>query len=256
MALMALAGAARGSTPSSTLYPFPGYDLGLVRAKTRAEAAPPGADLAQAWRLYAQIQGTWMPGAPKPKPEAVAALDQLRAKLEAMPVPAWFAAALDPGHTVQTGLADRIGDEVFVQQRATPEYQALKALALVYLTGHELDRRGAAELAGRYLVALTTTHPWDWEVHGLYARFLVDAQHNDPAWEEAKLSVFLNPEPSLEQLKQFAFVGGIAAREQWPEIKEAIRQAATDSRTAELAIQQADDLFAGSTSVNVVQPRP
>ena len=52
-------------------------------------------------------------------------------------------------------------------------------------------------------------------------------------WEAAKQNLFLNPEPSLEDLKFFAFIGSIAAKAKWPEIQEAIRQAAADRAIAE-----------------------
>jgi hypothetical protein len=253
---LGVVGFAAGAVPSAKFYPFPGYDLETVRAKTKAESAPDTPDLAEAWRLYGELQGSWRPGAPKPDAEAVAAVDALAGKLEALPRPAWYAAAMDPGHPVETGLADAVGDPVFEAQKATPEYQALKALALVYLTEHELDRKGAAENARRCLVALAVTHPWDWQVHGLYGRFLVDAQLGAPAWEEAKLSLFLDPDPQLNQLKAFAFIGAIAEKSEWPEIQEAMRQACRDGRTADLAIGQSEDLYSGGAKMNVVTPRP
>jgi hypothetical protein len=153
------------------------------------------------------------------------------------------------------GLADKIGDDVFLKQKATPEYLNLKALALVYLTEHELDRTGAAQKAGVYLAALAITHPWDWQVHGLYSRFLIDARQNGPAWDEARLSLFLNPNPNGEALRSFAFVGSIAAHDKWIEIEVAIREASKDDSAAEHAIIEAEPLFIGDTNVNVVLPR-
>jgi hypothetical protein len=192
---------------------------------------------------------------PKPPEQTIAQLNQLKAKLETLPKPPWFSDALDPVQPVQTSLADKVGDRTFEKQKSSPEYQALKALAIVYLTEHELDREGSAQKANQYLVALTITHPWDWELHGLYSRFLIDARNNGPAWEEAKLSVFLNPQPSLDQLKSFAFVGSIAAKEKWPEIQRAMRQAATDDRIAELAIVESEGIFSRDAKVNVVVPK-
>jgi hypothetical protein len=253
LAAFGLAGTANAAAPSSKFYPFPGYDLDAVRAKTKAESAPDSPDLAEAWRLYGELQGAWMKGAPRPRAQSIDALDALEKKLEALPNPSWFSAATAPGHTDQTGLADKIGDPVFVAQKATPEYQELKALALVYLTEHELDRPGAAVNASKYLVALIVTHPWDWQVHGLYGRFLVDAQHNDPAWNEALLSLFLNPDPVLGQLKSFAFIGSIAAKSEWPQIQEAMRQACSDDKVVSLAIEESDPLYT-SNAVLHVQP--
>ena len=67
-------------------------------------------------------------------------------------------------------------------------------------------------------------------------------------------SVFLNPEPSLDQLKAFAFVGSIAAKARWSEIQKAIRQAAGDDKVAELAIVESDKLFSRDSNVSIVTP--
>jgi hypothetical protein len=256
LSMVALSGGiAQAVIPSTELYPFPGYDLGAVRAKTKAEWIANSKELNEAWHLYGELQGSWSPGMPKPQEQTVAQLNQLKAKLEALPKPPWFSDALDPAQAVQTKLADEVGDQTFVKQRSSPEYQALKALTIIYLTEHELDREGSAQKANQYLVALTITHPWDWELHGLHSRFFIDARNNGPAWEEAKLSVFLNPQPSLGQLKSFAFVGSIAANEKWPEIQRAMRQAVTDDRIAELAIVESEGIFSRDAKVNVVVPK-
>ncbi len=124
-----------------------------------------------------------------------------------------------------------------------------------WVTEHELDRTGAAQSAWKYLMALSITHPWDWEVHGLYSRLLVDAQQPGPAWQEAKLSLFLNPEPSLGDLNFFAFIGAIAAKGEWPEIQKAMKQAALDDKVAELAIVQSDKLFSANNKVSITVPK-
>jgi hypothetical protein len=69
------------------------------------------------------------------------------------------------------------------------------------------------------------------------------------------LSVFLNPKPSLGDLKFFAYVGSRAAKEQWPEIQEAMRQAATEPSTVEQAIAESGPLFSGATGPKIVPPR-
>ncbi|MEO7598539.1 MAG: hypothetical protein ABIV50_06380, partial [Opitutus sp.] len=243
IALGLFAVAARGLVPSTELYPFPGFDLEVVRAKTAAEALPASADLQEAWRLKQELQGSWAPDARKPKAATLAKLDQLKSHLEALPKPDWFLEVFNSPEPRPTRLADKIGDATFVRQRATPEYQALKSLAIVYLTEHELDRPAAAQSAGRFLTALSITHPWDWEVHGLHARFLVDSQRFGPAWVSARQSLFLNPAPDAENLKFFAFVGSISAKEKWPEIQIAMQQAALDSRVADRAITESALLF-------------
>jgi hypothetical protein len=255
LALVVLQCGLRAAIPSSELYPFPGYDLDLVRAKTAAESSGDSAEIVEAWKLYGELQGAWAPQAKPVNPETTAHLDRLKKKLEGLPVPFWFSEQLAHPGSGQISLADKIGDETFRKQKASPEYQNLKALALVYLSEHELDRTGAAQKAGEYLSALAITHPWDWQVHGLYGRFLIDAQQNAPAWDEARLSLFLNPDPSVENLKSFAFVGSIAAHDKWIEIEVAIREASKDDSAAERAILESEPMFTGGMKVNVVLPR-
>jgi hypothetical protein len=245
----------RAAIPSSELYPFPGYDLDVVRAKTSAEACGDSTELLEAWKLYGELQGAWAPQAKPVKSETIAKLDLLKKELEELPVPSWFSKQLLNHGSGQVGLADKIGDDVFRKQKASPEYLNLKALALIYLSEHELDRAGAAQKAGEFLSALAITHPWDWQVHGLYGRFLVDAQQNAPAWNEAKLALFLNPNPNGEALTSFAFVGRFAAHDKWIEIEVAIREASKDDGTAERAILEAEPLFTGGTKLNVVLPK-
>ena len=246
---------AQATIPSAELYPFAGFDLTAVRAKTKAEWCPDSMELREAWHLYGELKGAWDPGAPKPQEKNIAQLDQLKSKLEALPKPQWFIEALESPLPGKVQFAEMIGDQVFEQQKSTPEYQVLKALAIIYLTEHELDRKEAALNAHKYLTAFAITHPWDWEVAGLYSRLLIDEQLNGPAWEAAKQSLFLNPEPSLEELKFFAFIGSITAKEKWPEIRVAIRQATTDVKMAEQAIVESGYLYSKYTKLNVVVPK-
>lgn len=251
--LLALSSAwVRSAIPSSELYPFPGYDLDVARDKTKAESGPDSKDLSDAWRIYGAVQGSWMPGRPKPTIETVAQLDALKGRLEKLALPAWFSAAQNSPSEVHTNLAEKIGDKVFEQQKVSPEYQSLKALAIVYLSEHELDRPGSAQKAGNTLTPLVVTHPWDWQIHGLYSRFLIDAQQNFSAWNEAKLSLFLNPSPELPDLKFFAFVGSIADRQEWPAIMVAIRESVKDENLAERAIRESEILFSANSKVNML----
>lgn len=176
-------------------------------------------------------------------------MDQLKAKLERIPGPPWFLGVIDPVHPKDSQIAERVGDSAFETQRATVEYQSMKALAIVYLTEHELDRPNSANDAGRFLSVLTQTHPWDWETHALFSRLFIDAGQSDSGWHSALLSIFLNPQPNLEDLKYFAFVGRASGRAQWPEIQAAIRDAAPDSATAEQAIRASVPLFNSDVKV-------
>ena len=129
--------------PNTNLYPFGNTDLLQVRKIAKAEShIPERARVDRTSRLYGVLQGAWRPDAHKPTAETIAQLDALKVKLEALEVPAWFTRAIQDPRAVRAVLADKVGDSSFVEQRETPEYQMLKALALVYLTEHELDRAG------------------------------------------------------------------------------------------------------------------
>ena len=248
-------GAADAAVPTTKLYPFGSDDLLQVRAIVKAEGMPDAPELVEAWRLYGAIQGSWQPGAQKPTPETIAQLDKLKGKLEALKVPAWFTNVMQSPNSVQARLADKIGDVNFMAQRETAGYQMLKALAIVYLTEHELDREGAADKAGMFLTVLSITHPWDWQVHALYARLLIDASQSEPGWHTAILSIFLNPEPSVEDLRFLAFIGSVTAISPWTEIQEVIRQASPNSKIAEQAIADSAKLFNGSTKKTFIPPK-
>ena len=242
--------------PRSILYPFPDTDLQEIRRITKAETIPASQELNEAWRLYGELKGGWMPNAPKPAVRTIAQLDLLKSKLERSKTPEWFSKALRSPRSSKAELADKIGDPIFERQRDTSEFQRLKALAIVYLTEHELDREGSASHAGTYLTILTIAHTWDWELHALYARLLIDAGQAGPGWQSATLSIFLNPSPSLKDLEFFAFVGSSADKKQWPEIQIAIRQAAPDAKIAEEAITASAPLFSDAAKLKLVPANP
>lgn len=248
---------APAAIPTTELYPFPRDELSALRATTKAEWAPNTKELDEAWRLYGELEGAWKSDAPRPKKETLDRLDMLKARLEALPKPAWFSEALSSGEATQVHahLADKIGDETFEKQRCTPEYQALKALAIIYIAEHELDRPDAVRNAATYFSVLALTHPWDWQIHALYSRLLVDAKLTEPGWMAARESIFLNPAPNVSDLVFFAFIGSIAAREKWPEIQEAMRQAAQDDKVAELAIVEAAKFYGTNAKVTEVPPK-
>lgn len=237
------------AAPSSDLYPFGTTDIKDLRRLVDAERIPDSPDLLEAWRLYREIQGSWRPGHAKPSKASVDQLDRLKAKLEALQQPAWLVGVLASPSTAKVELAKAVGDAIFARQKATPDYLAQKALAIVYLTEHELDRPQAANQAGRHLTALTVSHPWDWQLHGLYARLLADAKLPGPAWDAARQSLFLNPDPNVEDLKFFAFIGSITGRASRPKVEAAIRQAANDPRTAERALLLSEVFFSKDAEV-------
>ncbi len=234
------------ATPTTRLYPFPGIDLQDIRTISKAEFSAPSLELKEAWLAYGEVRGSWMPGAPKPTAAATSILDQLKSKLEGLPEPAWFAAAMQSPQTKPAQLAEKVGDAIFESQKDSPEFQLLKARAIVYMAEFELDRPGAAANAGRFLSILETAHPWDWELQSLYARLLADVGRTGPALHAAALGLFLNPMPRLGDLKFFAYVGARTARELWPEIQAAMRQSGADATIVEQAIAESAALFVGN----------
>ena len=237
------------AAPTSDLYPFGTTNIKDLRRLVDAERIPDSPDLIEAWRLYRQIEGSWAPGHAKPSKSTVDQLDRLKAKLEALQKPAWLIGVLASPTTAKVELAKAIGDALFERQKATPEYLAQKALAIVYLTEHELDRPQAADQAGKHLTALTVSHPWDWQLHGLYARLLADAKLPGPAWDAARQSIFLNPDPDVEDLRFFAFIGKVTGLGQRPKVEAAIRQAANDPKTADRALLLSEVFFSKGAEV-------
>lgn len=231
------------AVPASKLYPFGDTDLVELRKLSNAEKIADGPDLTQAWQLYRKLQGSWQPSAPKPAAADIKGLDALKTRLAKQKQPDWFKAALASPQSHPAKIATSLADPLLAQQRETPAYQSLKALALVYLTEHELDRPEAADEAGRTLTALTLTHPWDWEVHALYARLLADAQLKKAGWHTAINALFLNPNPDLNDLKFFAFIGRVTDQATWFDIKDAINAATPDATLAARAIDESSQLF-------------
>ena len=250
----ALGGSAFSAPPDAPPpeYPFGDAPLSDIRqiASAEASAFPLAPTLMQAWSLYLKVQGNWLPGHARPTRDTVAEIDALKARLLAVPSPSWFTETLTSAKGEQeTKMSDTVGDAVFVAQAADPGYQRMKALALLYLCEHELNRPGSANNAGRTLTALLLSHPWDWEVQALYSRLLLDAKMNTAAFACATQSIYLNPKPSLADLEYFAFIGCAVAKDQWPAIQDAIRAAAPDAATAERAIADMQKIYSAKTAL-------
>jgi hypothetical protein len=252
---LAICCAANAVEPVSKLYPFGDGNLAQIRKITAAEGIPSSPDLKEAWRLYLELKGSWMPDAPKPAPAEIAKLDALKRKLEGIKKPDWYSRMQKNHPTGQAQIADAVGDPIFKKQRDTPEFQALKALAIVYMTEIELDRSGAAQRAGESLSILSVTHAWDWDLSALLARLFVDSRQPEDAWHSAIMSIYLNPAPTLEDFKFFGFVGGVAAKKDWPEIQVAIRQAAPDKSAADEAIKDCARFYTATVEIRTVPPK-
>jgi len=244
------------AVPKSAYYPFPGADLRRVRAISEAERIGDSSELFLAWKMYGELQNSWAPGAPKPSAQTISNLDNLKAKLEALPKPLWFQEALNASGppSASTLFPAKVGDAIFLDQADSAAFQAQKALAIVYLTEHEIDRPSGANNAGLYLTLLSLKHPWDWEVHALFARLLGDAGIHDAAFHEAVLSIYLNPSPSDSDLQYFAFIAA-GKKDQWSAVQDIIRDVAKDHRAAHVAIERASPLFESTVASESVPPK-
>jgi hypothetical protein len=247
----------QSAIPRSPYYPFGKEDLATIRAIAKAERIQDSTDLALAWELYKELENSWAPGAPKPSETTISKLDTLKGRLEGLPKPKWFEAALNaagpPGTQMQ--LPQKIGDGIFVDQTDDAGYQNQKALAVVYMAEHEIDRPSGANNAGRYLTLLTFKHTWDWEVHALYARLLSDAGLRGPALHEAVLGIYLNPDPDGRALDYFAFICANSKKIQWDGVQMIIKDAVGDRQIAEAAIERSKRLFDPRIKATIVPPK-
>jgi len=125
---------------------------------------------------------------------------------------------------------------------------------LVYLAEHEIDRPGAAQKAAVVLSTLIGQTFLDYELHALYARFLVDAQVNEIALSEARMSIYLNPAPTLNDLRFISFIWLIAARDHVDELKEIIRETAATQADAEIIIKEVETSFNDQNTKPVFTP--
>ena len=247
----------QSAIPSSPYYPFGKEDLATIRAIAKAERIQDSTDLALAWELYKDLENSWAPGAPKPSGTTISRLDALKGRLEALPKPKWFQAALDAAGPLgtQTQFPQKIGDGIFVDQSDDAGYQTQKALAVVYMAEHEIDRPSGANNAGRYLTLLAFKHTWDWEVHALYARLLSDAGLRGPALHEAVMGIYLDPNPDSRALDYFAFICATSKEIQWDGVRMIIKDAVSDRQVAEAAIERSKRLFDPRIQVNIVPPK-
>ncbi len=129
-------------------------------------------------------------------------------------------------------------DPRFAEIRETEETERLKALGIVHLAEHELDRAGAAHEGAEIISSLMLRTPLDFELHALYARFLLDAKRSKQALEEARYAIHLDPIPGRDALEFTAFVGLIAAKDGWVLIQAMLREAARDQGEAEAVIKE------------------
>lgn len=231
--------------PPVSLRPFKPTALAVTRTAAVAQIGPRSKPLEEAWALYRVFKGSWMKGAPRPKAEHLAALDCLKADLEKDGFPPWFfelRARAGKPYAV-TPVLD-VKAPRFAATRETGETERIKALGIVHLAEHELDRAGAAEEGAAIISALVARTPLDFELHALYARFLLDAKLPTQALEEARYAIYLDPNPGRGALEFTAFVGLVAAKDGWVLIQAMLREAALNQDDAESVIKEYAPRFA------------
>jgi hypothetical protein len=185
------------------------------------------------------FQGSWQPGRTKPSKEEIRAFDDFKNRIEPKDTPNWFAKLLEKREDfTKKPLALNTSSDRFTDFKQTEETELMKAVTLCYYAEHELDRKGSAEIAAGYTLTLLSKTTMDYELHALFARFLLDSNNFANAWKEARVGLYLNPSPSRRDLDFVAFVGLIAAKSQWTEIQQMLREAASSSADADAVIQE------------------
>ena len=222
-----------------SLNPFKPTSLSTLRTAVRAQEGPHTETLTKAWGFYKQFQGSWRKGAPKPSPEALEAFDAFKAGLKKDKLPAWFNKLMgQAGKPVTRTMIYDPADPAFAEFRQTEETERIKALGLVYLTEHELDRPGAADMGATTITTLMARTTLDYNLHALFARFLMDAKI--PAWamQEATMAIYLNPNPTRNDLEftAFIFYSG-AGKAGWNKVQKILREAADKPEDADAVIQ-------------------
>lgn len=224
-----------------SMRPMKQVSLETLRTATRAQEGPRSACLTKAWDFYKQFQGSWNPKAPKPSPSDLAAFDAFKAEQEKVPLPDWFVQLQkQAGKGVPVALNFDPSSPDFSKFRQNEETERIKTLGIIYLTEHELDRRGAADKGATILSTLIARTYFDHSLHALFARFLADAKVTTNAMQEARLGIYLNPAPTRQDLEFAAFIilSSVGVKDGWGPVQVILREAASKPEDAELVIQE------------------
>ena len=227
---------------NQSLRPFKPLPLDTLRKAVNAQEGPSSSDLEMAWKFYQNFRGSWQPGAPKPTPEELSAFDAFKDKLEKEGLPEWFLKLEEnAGKSVARTMIFDPTNSGFSEFRQTEETERIKSLGIVYLAEHEIDRPGTAEKGAMIISTLMAKTTFDFELHALYARFLADAQMPVEAIKEARLAIYLNPNPTKEDLSFTVFIALIATgKEGWNLVQSMLREAAAKPEDAESVIHEWD----------------
>jgi hypothetical protein len=184
-----------------------------------------------------------MPKAPKPDPQEIQKFELFAAEQKGLPLPAWITNPPENSNESVRKLALNTKDPSFIAFKQTKETQAVKALCLVLMTEHELDRPNAAFKAAKYLQLLLDQTPFDPDARMLFAKMAVDAKDFKYGWYNVRIGLYLTPEPTSNDLEFLCFVGSFVAKNQWGSIQSAIRELAPTPEVAEQVIDKQAILF-------------
>lgn len=245
----------RAETLKASHSPFTPTPLVEVHKAVKAQYGPGTPSLAKAWSLYKKLQGSWMPKHPKPSQADIASLDALKAELEKLPLPSWFIELQkNAGKAVNVAPVFDTKSVEFSKFKQTEETERIKALGLIYMAEHDIDRPNTAQKAAVTLSTLMSRTFFDFDLHALYARFLIDAQVPKVALYEARMSIYLNPAPTLDDLRFASFIWFVAARDQWGELEAIIRETASTPSGAEIVIKEMNSKFKDQKNKTVFTP--
>jgi hypothetical protein len=225
------------------LNPFPGVSRKLLVKASKSQELASNETLDRAWAYYTKFRGAWMPKASKPDPQDIQQFEIFAAKQKAISLPAWIIKPSGNANERVRKLVLNPEDPSFEAFKQTKETQAVKALCLVLMTEHELDRPNAAPKAAHYLHLLLDQTPFDPGARMLFAKMAVDAKDFNFAWYNVRIGIYLTPEPNKNDLEFMCFVGSFAVKSQWGSIQSAIRELAPNPELAKQVIEKQAILF-------------
>ena len=244
--------AAQAATVSFNPFPVGRTQLILLAQAQTISNTP---ELDRAFEYYKKWQGAWQKGHPKPSAEELGQIEaftnELLNKLPALAK----TEGLKPYDIAPDFYATtKIGSPKFIAHSQTLGTQTLKALALMGLCEHELDIPLGGQIAIPLLPRLMGRTPFDPEVFLLYSRFSLDAGQNQSAWQSLLAGIYLEPNPSRENLEYTAFAGLICVKDQWARVQAMIRELAPTPELANEVIQEWKPRYEGNNAKTVIVP--
>jgi hypothetical protein len=242
---------------ASGFNPFP-ISRDQVVALVRAQRLPDTPEVERAWAYYTKWQGAWQPGHAKPTPEERKQIEAFTNELlghlgELAESEHFHPFDITPGFYTTL----QIGSPEYKAHSQTPGTQMLKALALMGLCEHELDIPLGSQIAVPLLPRLMGRTPLDPAPYLLYARFSIDANQKESAWQSLKLGLYMEPNITQTDLEFATWVGATCVRNQWEKVQSMIRELAPTSKIADDVIEKARPWYeAKEFKTQIVPPNP